>query len=145
MESCTPTPGGLGEFTFGGVSLEHCVPEKNPFRSESKSSDILPTNTNYPQPKWTGRGRMNARRWRNSPSPSLRNTLTGEFPKEAYLDMGFNKAEIAEIRELRKEKARSAGSAMFRSLFKKAMHSTSVNNLHQCGVFSEDLKANLEQ
>ena len=75
----------------------------------------------------------------------LRNTLTGGFPKEAYLDMGFNKAEIAEIRELRKEKAQSADFAMFRSLFKKEMHSTLVNNLHRCGVLSETMKANLEQ
>ena len=75
----------------------------------------------------------------------LRNTLTGGFPKEAYLDMGFNKAEIVEIRELRKEKAQSADFAMFRSLFKKEMHSTLVNNLHRCGVLSENMKANLEQ
>ena len=75
----------------------------------------------------------------------LRNTLTGGFPKEAYLDMGFNKAEIAEIRELRKQKAQSADSTMFRSLFKKEMHSTLVNNLHRCGVLSESMKASLEQ
>ena len=75
----------------------------------------------------------------------LRNTLTGGFPKEAYLDMGFNKAEIAEIRELRKEKAQSADFAMFRSLFKKEMHSTLVNNLHRCGVLSDNMRVSLEQ
>ena len=75
----------------------------------------------------------------------LRNTLTGGFPKEAYLDMGFNKAEIAEIRELRKEKTQSAYFAMFRSLFKKEMHSTLVNNLHRCEVLSETMKTKLEQ
>ncbi|MCI0848840.1 MAG: hypothetical protein J4N86_09915, partial [Chloroflexi bacterium] len=56
-----------------------------------------------------------------------------------------NKAEIAEIRELRKQKAQSADSSMFRSLFKKEMHSTLVNNLHRCGVLSESMKASLEQ
>ena len=75
----------------------------------------------------------------------LRNTLTGGFPKEAYLDMGFNKAEIKEIRDLRKEKAQSADFAMFRSLFKKEMHTTLVNNLHKCGVLNESMKASLEQ
>ena len=75
----------------------------------------------------------------------LRATLTGGFPKEAYLDVGFNKAEIAEIRDLRKQKAQSADFSMFRSLFKKEMHSTLVNNLHRCGVLSESMKVNLEQ
>ena len=72
----------------------------------------------------------------------LRNTLTGGFPKEANLDMGFNKAEI---RELRKEKAQSADFTMFRALFKKEMHSTLVNNLHRCGVLSDNMRVSLEQ
>lgn len=75
----------------------------------------------------------------------LRNTLTGGFPKEAYLDMGFNQSEIEEIRNLRKEKARSGDFVMFRSLFKREMHATLVNNLHRCGVLSETMKAKLEQ
>ena len=49
----------------------------------------------------------------------LRKTRTCGFAKEVYLDMGFNKAEIAEIRELRKEKAQSADFDMFQSLFKR--------------------------
>ena len=75
----------------------------------------------------------------------LRNTRTCGFTKEVYLDMGFNKAEIAETRELRKEKAQSADFAMFQSLFKREMPYTLVNNLHRCGVLSETMKANLEQ
>jgi hypothetical protein len=34
---------------------------------------------------------------------------------------------------------------MFRSLFKKEMHATLVNNLYKCGVLSESMKASLEQ
>ena len=75
----------------------------------------------------------------------LRNTLTGDFPKEAYLDMGFNKAEIEEIRDLRKEKAQSSDFSLFRQLFKKEMHSTLVNNLHRCGILSETMKGKLEE
>ena len=75
----------------------------------------------------------------------LRNTRTGGFTKEVYLDMGFNKAEIAEIRELRKEKTQTAYFAMFRSLVKKEMHSTLVNNLHRCEVLSETMKTKLKQ
>ena len=75
----------------------------------------------------------------------LRSTLTGGFPKEAYLDMGFNKAEINEIRDLRKERAASSEFSLFRQLFKKEMHSTLVNNLHRCGILSETMKGRLEQ
>ncbi|MAF39005.1 MAG: hypothetical protein CL696_09060 [Chloroflexi bacterium] len=38
-----------------------------------------------------------------------------------------------------------ADFAMFRSLFKKEMHATLVNNLYKCGVLSESMKASLEQ
>ena len=34
---------------------------------------------------------------------------------------------------------------MFRSLFKKEMHSTLVNNLHRCEVLSETMKTKLKQ
>ncbi len=75
----------------------------------------------------------------------LRNTLTGGFPKEAYLDMGFNKSEIREIRDLRKERAQGGDFALFRQLFKREMHSTLVNNLHRCGILSEAMKGKLEE
>ena len=74
----------------------------------------------------------------------LRNTLSGGFPTEAYLDMGFNKSEINEIRDLRKQKAQSKDVAMFRQLFKRDIHSTLVNNLHRCGILSDTMKGKLE-
>lgn len=75
----------------------------------------------------------------------LRNTLTGGFPKEAYLDMGFNKIEIQEIRDLRKQKAQGNDFTMFRQLFKRDMHHTLVNNLYRCGILSENMKGRLEE
>ncbi len=75
----------------------------------------------------------------------LRQTLTGGFPKEAYLDMGFNKAEIEEIRDLRMERAQNADVSLFRQLFKREMHSTLVNNLHRCGILSDTMKGRLEE
>ncbi len=75
----------------------------------------------------------------------LRNTLTGGFPREAYLDMGFNKNEINEIRDLRKQKAQGSDFTLFRQLFKREMHHTLVNNLHRCGILSETMKGKLEQ
>ena len=74
----------------------------------------------------------------------LRQTLTGGFPEEAYLDMGFNKAEIAEIKDLRKVRAQANDFSLFRQLFKREMHSTLVNNLHRCGILSETMKGRLE-
>ena len=74
----------------------------------------------------------------------LRSTLSGGFPTEAYLDMGFNKAEISEIQDLRKQRAQGSDFTMFRQLFKRDMHSTLVNNLHRCGILSETMKGKLE-
>ena len=75
----------------------------------------------------------------------LRNTLTGGFPKEAYLDMGFNKTEIQEIRDLRKQKAQGNDFTMFRQLFKRDMHHTLVNNLNRCGILSDSMRGKLEE
>ena len=74
----------------------------------------------------------------------MRQTLTGGFPEEAYLDMGFNKAEIVEIRDLRKVRAQANDFTVFRQLFKREMHSTLVNNLHRCGILSETMRDRLE-
>ena len=75
----------------------------------------------------------------------LRNTLTGGFPKEAYLDMGFTKAQIDEIRDLRKQRAQGSDFTLFRQLFKREMHSTLVNNLYRCGILSETMKGKLQE
>ena len=74
----------------------------------------------------------------------LRNTLTGGFPREAYLDMGFNNHEIDEIRKMRRDKAQSSDFVVFRQLFKREMHNTLVNNLFKCGVLSESVRERLE-
>ena len=74
----------------------------------------------------------------------LRNTLTGGFPKEAYLDMGFNNHQIDEIRQMRRDKAQSSDFVLFRRHFKREMHNTLVNNLFKCGVLSESVRGRLE-
>ena len=75
----------------------------------------------------------------------LRNTLTGGFPKEAYLDMGFSNAQIDEIRNVRRERAQNSDYTLFRQLFKKEIHSTLVNNLYRCGVLSAPMRERLEE
>ena len=74
----------------------------------------------------------------------LRSTLSGGFPREAYLDMGFNNGEINQIREVRKERAQGSDYTLFRRLFKREIHSTLVNNLHRCGILSDGMRAKLE-
>lgn len=75
----------------------------------------------------------------------LRNTLSGGFPKEAYLDMGFANAQIDDIRQLRRERAQTSDYVVFRQLFKREMHSTLVNNLYRCGVLSQGMRNRLEE
>lgn len=75
----------------------------------------------------------------------LRNTLTGGFPREAYLDMGFTNAQIDDIRQLRRDRAQSSDYVVFRQLFKRDLHSTLVNNLYRCGVLSEGMRTRLEE
>ena len=75
----------------------------------------------------------------------LRKTLTGGFPKEAYLDMGFSNGDIENIRGLRRERAQNSDFAVFRQIFKREMHSTLVNNLHRCGVLSQTMRQKLEE
>lgn len=63
-------------------------------------------------------------------------TLRGGFPKEAYLDMGFNNHEIEEIRKLRQEAA-VGDSVLFRKMFRKEMHQQVVNNLVRVGLLTD--------
>ena len=75
----------------------------------------------------------------------LRSTLSGGFPKEAYLDMGFSNAETDQIRDIRKERAQTSDYTLFRQLFKREIHSTLVNNLNRCGILSDTMKVKLEE
>ena len=43
------------------------------------------------------------------------------------------------------ERAQNSGFVLFRQLFKREMHSTMVNNLHRCGVLSENMRRRLEE
>ena len=58
--------------------------------------------------------------------------------------MGFNKREINEIQDLRKEKAQGGDVTLFRQLFKREIHTTLVNNLNRCGILSDSMRGKLE-
>jgi hypothetical protein len=76
---------------------------------------------------------------------ALEKTLTGFFPAEAYEDMGFNAAEMQEIRRYRRETAASNDYAPFRKYFRKDMHGSMVANLARLGLLTERVKPRLEK
>ena len=63
--------------------------------------------------------------------------LGGQFPREAYEAVGFNKAEIEDIKKLRHEVARKNEYMLFRQFFKKDFHASLWNNMTRVGLLSE--------
>ena len=62
--------------------------------------------------------------------------LGGQFPREAYEAVGFNRAEIEDIRKLRHEVARKNEHMLFRQFFKKDFHASLWNNMTRVGLLS---------
>ncbi len=75
---------------------------------------------------------------------ALEKTLTGFFPLEAYQDMGFGPAQIAEIKRYRRETAARNDYAPFRKYFKRDMHGSMVANLARLGLLTERVRPRLE-
>jgi hypothetical protein len=63
--------------------------------------------------------------------------LGGQFPREAYENVGMNPAEIETIYHARKEIARGTDYAYFRKLFRREMHSTVVTNMKKVGLLND--------
>jgi hypothetical protein len=63
--------------------------------------------------------------------------LGGQFPREAYEAVGFNKAEIEDIKKLRHEVARKNEHMLFRQFFKKDFHASLWNNMTRVGLLSK--------
>ena len=64
-------------------------------------------------------------------------SMQGQFPREAYEAVGFNKTEIEEIKQLRHEIAQKNEHVMFRKYFRRDFHSALWNNLSRVGLLSE--------
>lgn len=62
--------------------------------------------------------------------------LGGQFPREAYEAVGFNKAEVDDIKQMRHEIAQKNEYVFFRKYFKKDFHSSLWNNMSRCGLMS---------
>src|SRR5262249_2351758 len=69
--------------------------------------------------------------------------LGGQFPREAYETVGFNRTEIEDIQKMRHEVAQKNEYVFFRKFFKKDFHASLWNNLARVGLMSERAIARL--
>jgi hypothetical protein len=75
---------------------------------------------------------------------ALVRTLTGIFPLPAYEEMGFSRAEIDEIKRLRRERAAGGDEMAFRKFFRRDLHTSLVKNLQKIGLLTERVAPQLE-
>jgi hypothetical protein len=74
---------------------------------------------------------------------ALEKILTGFFPLEAYRDVGFSPAQIAEVRSYRRDVAGRNDYAVYRKYFRRDMHASMVNNLARIGLLTERVRPRL--
>jgi hypothetical protein len=74
---------------------------------------------------------------------ALRLVMSGQFPRDAYEAVGFNKAEIDGIQRYRLEAAKGTEQAMFRQLFRRDMHQQVVANMDKVGLLNDRIKSHL--
>jgi hypothetical protein len=75
---------------------------------------------------------------------ALEKVLTGFFPAEAYRDIGFSAAQIAEVQSHRRGVAARSDYAVFRKHFRREMHTAMVANLARIGLLTERVRPRLE-
>ena len=76
---------------------------------------------------------------------ALNRTLRGVFPQTAYEEFGFSRAEIDELRQLRRERAAGGEETAFRKYFRRDLHSGLVRNMRKVGVLTERSEPDLEK
>jgi len=74
---------------------------------------------------------------------ALEKVVTGFFPIDAYRDLGFSPAQIAEAQAYRRDVAARNDYAVFRKYFKRDMHTSMVNNLARIGLLTERVRPRL--
>ena len=67
---------------------------------------------------------------------ALNRTLRGIFPLAAYEEMGFDRADIDEIKRFRRERAAGGEETAFRKYFRRDLHAGLVRNLRKVGVLT---------
>jgi len=75
---------------------------------------------------------------------ALVRTLTGIFPLPAYEEMGFSRAEIDEIKRLRRDRAAGGDETAFRKFFRRDLHTALVRNLQKIGLLTKRVAPQME-
>src|SRR3974377_1001560 len=75
---------------------------------------------------------------------ALNRTLRGIFPLAAYQDMGFDRSDIEEIRQLRRQRAAGGDETAFRKFFRRDLHAGLVRNMRKVGVLTPRVSPDLE-
>jgi rubrerythrin len=75
---------------------------------------------------------------------ALVRTLTGIFPLPAYEEMGFSRAEIDEIKRLRRDRAAGGDETAFRKFFRRDLHTALVRNLQKIGLLTRRVAPQME-
>ncbi len=75
---------------------------------------------------------------------ALTKTLTGIFPRLPYEEMGMSRADIEEIKRLRRERAAGGEETAFRKYFRRDLHGGLVRNLRKAGLLNDRLAPQME-
>src|SRR3954465_1025339 len=75
---------------------------------------------------------------------ALNRTLRGIFPLAAYEELGFDRAEIEEIKRFRRERAAGGDETAFRKYFRRDLHAGLVRNLRKVGLITERIAPSLQ-
>jgi hypothetical protein len=75
---------------------------------------------------------------------ALQRTLTGIFPLAAYEEIGFSRAEIDEIKRLRRARAAGGDETAFRKFFRRDLHVGLVRNLSKVGLITPRIAPQVE-
>jgi hypothetical protein len=75
---------------------------------------------------------------------ALNRTLRGIFPVAAYEVMGFDRSDIEEIRQLRRQRAAGGDEIAFRKFFRRDLHAGLVRNMRKVGVLTARVTPDLE-
>ena len=75
---------------------------------------------------------------------ALVRTLTGLFPGEVYREMGFSAADVQAIQTMRRGRAASNDNTVFRTTFKRDLHTTVLQNLARVGLLTDRIAPKLE-
>ena len=76
---------------------------------------------------------------------ALEKVLTGFFPREAYEDLGFSRAQMDEVRAYRRDAAARNDYAVYRKFFRRDMHASMVQNLVRIGLLTDRVRPRLAE